>query len=98
MTIVLEPREVPAFVRDPEQGVADHFGVLKSQYLDWLATDGQPRCGSRTAKGERCRYHVSGGIRRSLEDWLHEDGGFCAVHGGEARADARRGRGLSRGR
>lgn len=26
MTIVLEPLEVPAFVRDPDQGVADHFG------------------------------------------------------------------------
>ena len=59
-------------VADRDQGIADHLGVQKSQYLDWLETEGLPRCGATTAKGERCRDRVSGGIQRPLEEWLQE--------------------------
>lgn len=83
MSLILRSEEVPRFVTDRDQGIADHLGVLKSQYLDWLDTEGLPRCGATTAKGERCRNPISGGIQRPLEVWLKEDGGFCTVHGGE---------------
>ena len=72
--------------RDRDQYAADMFGVFKSQYLDWIETDGTPRCGAKTKKGRRCQNIVSGGIQMSMEDWLQEDGGFCTVHGGAPSA------------
>lgn len=83
MTLTVNASEVPGLVADRDRGIADHLGVLKSQYLDWLETEGLPRCGATTAKGERCRNPISGGVQRPLEEWLQEDGGFCTVHGGE---------------
>ena len=83
ITLTIRADQVPGIVADRDQGIADHLGVLKNQYLDWLQTEGLPRCGATTAKGERCRNSVSGGIQRPLEGWLQEDGGFCTIHGGE---------------
>lgn len=90
ITLTISAAEVPRIVADRDQGAADHLGVLKSQYLDWVATDGLPRCGATTAKGARCRNSISGGAQRSLEVWLQEDGGFCTVHGGKESSDAAR--------
>lgn len=83
MTLTVSAQEVPGIVANRDQGIADHLGVPKSQYLAWVATDGLPRCGATTSKGERCRNPISGGIQRPLKEWLQEDGGFCTVHGGE---------------
>lgn len=82
-TISLEPDDVPAFIEDRDSFAARHFGVSRQQYLDWVATDGAPRCGATTKKGTRCQNSVSGGIQRTIEEWVKLDGGYCAVHGGE---------------
>lgn len=78
----LEPEDVEAFMADPAECFARKNGAFKSQYLDWVETEGTPRCGAKTARGERCRNIVSGGIQRPFDVWLQEDGGFCVVHGG----------------
>ncbi|MBZ9757844.1 hypothetical protein LB524_21390 [Mesorhizobium sp. ESP6-5] len=54
-TIVLEPNDVPAFIEDRDSFAAKHFGVSRQQYLDWVETDGAPRCGATTKKGTRCQ-------------------------------------------
>ncbi len=82
-TMCIKPQDLPAFVRDRDQWAADTMGVSKAQYLDWVETDGTPRCGATTKSGHRCRNLVSGGIQRSLREWLRLEGGYCAVHGGE---------------
>lgn len=82
-TVTLEPEDVEPFMADPAEWFARKSGAFKSQYSDWLATNGTPRCGATTASGKRCGNHVSGGVQRSFETWLQEDGGFCVVHGGE---------------
>lgn len=86
----LAPGDVEAYLQDRDGWIAQKNGVLKSQYRDWIATCGEPRCGATTAKGERCKNSVSGGIQRPLEVWLQEDGGFCHVHGGLTGKEARR--------
>lgn len=88
-TITLKPEQVSTFLEDADQFAADLRGVLKHQYLDWIETDGTPRCGVTTQSGARCKNFVSGGIQHDLEDWLQLDGGFCAVHGGESSSEAR---------
>ena len=40
MTLTVRADEVPGIVADRDKGIADHLGVLKSQYLDWLETEG----------------------------------------------------------
>ncbi len=89
ITVDLGPDDVEPFLQDRDEWFARKNGVLKSQYRDWLATCGEPRCGAMTAKGQRCKNSVSGGIQRPLEVWLQEDSGFCQVHGGLTSKEAR---------
>lgn len=85
--VFLEPDDVAPFLSDRIEWFARRNGAFKHQFQDWLDTYGTPRCGATTAKGERCKNFVSGGIQRPFEIWLQEDGGFCAVHGGEGSAN-----------
>ena len=82
-TIGLEPDDVPAFIQDRDTFAAKHFGVTRQQYLDWVATDGAPRCGAVTKRGTRCQNSVRGGIQRTIEEWAKLDGEYCPVHGGD---------------
>ena len=94
MSITLTSKQISKYISDPIQFAADLHGVLKHQYLDWVETDGSPRCGVKTKSGKRCQNYVSGGCQYGIDDWLQLDGGFCAVHGGESSNEAR----LKRGR
>ena len=82
ITVTLEQEDVAPFIQDPAEWFARKNGAFKEQYLDWIATGGEPRCGATTKQGTRCKNYVSGGIQRPFEVWLQEDGGFCQVHGG----------------
>lgn len=89
ITVDLDPGDVDDFIRDRAEWFARKNGAFKSQYQDWIATYGEPRCGATTAKGTRCQNSVSGGIQRPFDVWLQEDGGFCHAHGGLTSAEAR---------
>lgn len=88
-SLTLAAHELETFCNDPEGFFALKHGVTIDEYRQWVETDGTPRCGAKTSKGKRCGNVVSGGIQMSLERWLEEDGGFCAVHGGEGSATAK---------
>jgi len=64
--VVLEPDDVLRFIQDRDAFAAQYFGVTRQQYLDWVETDGAPRCGATTTKGTRCANIVSGGIQRTI--------------------------------
>lgn len=89
ITVTLEPEDVAPFVKDRDEWFARKNGAFKEQYLDWVATSGEPRCGAKTSKGTPCKNSVSGGIQRPFEVWLQEDGGICHVHGGATSKEAR---------
>ena len=89
-TVALKPNEIAAFINDSADWFSRRHGASKEQYLDWVLTEGEPRCSSTTLKGGRCKNGVSGGVQRSLEVWLQEDGGLCQVHGGLTSDEARR--------
>lgn len=88
-SLTLAADELESFCTDPEGFYALKHGVTEDEYRQWVETDGTPRCGATTAKGKRCGNLVSGGIQMPLERWLQEDGGFCAIHGGEDSATAK---------
>ncbi|MCE9651272.1 MAG: hypothetical protein K8R18_16755 [Parvibaculum sp.] len=89
-TFSLSIENIASFMNDRDQFAADCMGVEKSVYLDWLSTEGTPRCGALTKKGRRCMNQVSGGIQRSIEDWKNLDGSYCEVHGGNSSRDTRK--------
>lgn len=89
VSIILSAYELSDFCDDPEGFFALKNGVTKEEYLQWVQTEGTPRCGALNAKGKRCQNVVSGGIQMSLNRWLQEDGGFCHLHGGASSKEAR---------
>ena len=52
-TVFLDTANIKNYITDPEQFAADYFEVSKSQYLDWLGAEGEPRCGATTKNGHR---------------------------------------------
>lgn len=88
-SISLEAEDLEAFCADPEGYFARQQGVTKDEYLQWVATDGTPRCGALNSQGAPCGNRVSGESQMGLGRWLQEEGGFCAIHGCATSAEAR---------
>lgn len=91
-TVFLEPQDVIAFINDRADWFARRHGATKEDYLAWVESDGEPRCGAQTKDGKRCKNPVSGGVQREFLDWLQEESGFCTVHGGAGSERVGRGR------
>ncbi len=79
----IPPHELSEFIEDQFEWVAKKNGVAREDYIRWLDTGGAPQCGQILKNGNRCKNLISGHVQRSLNDWLQEDAGLCAVHGGE---------------
>ena len=94
----LDPKDIPAYMSDPANFIANSMGVTKTEYETWVETEGTPRCGATTSSGKRCKNVVSGGIQMPIDEWLRLDGGYCAVHGGDGSEEAKLQRRNSRGR
>ncbi|MFV1441511.1 MULTISPECIES: hypothetical protein [unclassified Phaeobacter] len=88
-TVYLEPADLPDFVSDNELWFAMKHGATKEDYLNWVHSEGTPKCGFILKNGRRCRNIVSGGIQRSFLDWLNEEAGLCTVHGGDNSEEAK---------
>ncbi|MDH0614215.1 MULTISPECIES: hypothetical protein [unclassified Agrobacterium] len=80
--IVLKPQNVEKYLADKDGFAAEHFGLTKEQYQDWVANDGYVQCSAHTTSGSRCKNHVSGGSHYKPEDWKKMQGEYCATHGG----------------
>jgi hypothetical protein len=89
-TFTLSPKDVPVFIADKDECAANHYGVSKAQYLEWLEHGGRPRCSGLTTKRRRCQNYLSGPIQLGIHEWLRCDGGYCVLHGGATSAEARR--------
>ncbi|MGB3278544.1 MAG: hypothetical protein WBA92_05060 [Pseudorhodobacter sp.] len=84
-----DPADLEDFVNNPRAWSARKNAVAKGDYTAWANCGGRPQAGAATAKATRCKNPVSGGSQRLLLDWLSEDSGFCTVHAGENRDEAR---------
>jgi hypothetical protein len=78
-TLYLSDEEASRYNADPDGFAADHFGLSKVDYIEWLACHGAPLCKHRTKTGDLCRNQIDG-MKDSLE-WraLHRHGS-CSSH------------------
>ena len=82
-TLILTAEEAESYNADPDAFAAEHFGLSKREYLQWLDLEGQPLCGHRTKSGDLCR-NVTGGFQLRAAEWKARHRKlFCTAHGGE---------------
>lgn len=72
--------EAARYEADPDAFAANHFGLTKIEYYQWLDTEGAPLCSHRTARGDNCRSRT-GGHQLTPQHWktLHRKR-LCAAH------------------
>jgi hypothetical protein len=54
----IRSRDTP-YNRDPDGFAAEHFGLTKPEYRDWVIQEGHALCGTRTKAGKPCRNFVT---------------------------------------
>lgn len=79
-TIRLRAEDVTPYVRDPDGFAAEHFGLSKSDYRDWVYYDGHALCGARTKAGTPCRNFVSKHGTKPEEWKTAHRNGYCGSH------------------
>lgn len=84
-SVLLEVKDVPLYMREPQRWKARAWGVSLEDYLAWEKAGGFPQCVAKTATGRRCKNGIAG---RLVDPPAFADlqGGYCAVH------DERKGR------
>ncbi|MGM5027701.1 hypothetical protein AB8B02_15885 [Tardiphaga sp. 862_B3_N4_1] len=81
--LYLDNEKAERYNADPDAYAADHFGLSKIEYMQWIDLDGAPLCGHRTKKGDLCR-NMTGGYQLRAGEWQKRHRRlFCASHGGE---------------
>ena len=84
------PAEIRSFRKSPGGFYAKMHGATVEQYRTWLETCDSPRCAGFNRAGKRCRNFISGGIQRSLGEWVRLDRiEYCVFHGGLSSHNAR---------
>lgn len=58
-TIYLNTGDVDRYVRDPDGFAAEHFGLSKSDYREWVFHGGHALCAAQTKAGKPCRNFVT---------------------------------------
>lgn len=78
--VFIPPREIKRYVEDPVLWLAAHYGVTRTQYLDWHESGYSLRCAGLTSRGKPCRNIVEGGSLVGIGRWLELQGEYCHVH------------------
>ncbi|RXH41079.1 hypothetical protein [Bradyrhizobium zhanjiangense] len=68
--------------RDPDAFAAEHFGLTKEQYREWVVVEGYPLCGTAPTESGLCPERV-GGCGCGPDEWkrLHRNR-LCSIHSG----------------
>jgi hypothetical protein len=78
--IYMNEEDADRYNADPDAYAAQHFGLTKIEYLQWIDLDGAPLCGHRTAGGDLCR-NMTGGSQLKASKWKARHRKFyCASH------------------
>jgi len=76
----IRPNELAGYLSDPEELVARHLGVTRTEFLAWQDEGFSVQCAARTKRGKRCRGVVTGGSHVPAKIWVQMQGGFCVAH------------------
>lgn len=78
--VVLSPRDLLAYRRDPTGFLAGHYGVSKADYLGWHQSNYSVICAGRTQAGKACKNFVEGGNAVGPKEWAVLQGNYCHLH------------------
>jgi hypothetical protein len=81
----LAPAAASHFLEDPTAALAEHFGIDRPAFVEWLSGCGEVTCEGRFANGKPCTSRVAALVGQlPLRDWIaaRKKGGYCARHGG----------------
>ena len=84
MELHLDRAEAEKYNVDPDAYAAQHLGLTKIEYYQWLDLEGQPLCGHQAAGGDLCRSRT-GGFQLTAKEWkARHRKFFCAAHARKA--------------
>lgn len=83
-TIVANPEQALRLLQDRQAVYGELMGLTRTEYVEWLSSEGSVYCSATTQKGNRCRNAIAGATLLEPAAWkaVCESGGYCAVHGG----------------
>ncbi|MCK9511578.1 MAG: hypothetical protein M0R28_10160 [Pigmentiphaga sp.] len=83
-TVVATPEQALRLLQDKYAVYGELVGLSRTNYIEWVASQGSVYCSATTQKGHRCRNPIVGATLLAPSAWkdTYESGGYCAVHGG----------------
>lgn len=83
-TIAANPEQALRLLQDKQTVYGELLRLSRTDYVEWLSSEGSVYCSARTQKGDRCRNAIIGATFLEPAAWkaVCESGGYCAVHGG----------------
>lgn len=83
----LNPTEAREYLNDPTGALAEHYGVSREGFVEWLSSEGHVSCEGSYQNGKPCSSRVAGlPGQLNLQAWkaAKAKGGYCRKHGGGA--------------
>lgn len=83
-TVVATPEQALRLLQDKYEVYGELVGLRRTDYIEWVTSQGSVYCSGTTKKGNRCRNPIVGATLLDSLAWkdAHESSGYCAVHGG----------------
>jgi hypothetical protein len=79
-TFTLTVEQAARLGSDRNAVLAEIWGVSKSDYISWAASEFNVYCASATATGRQCRNLVAGGSGVKASKWVEMQGMKCHRH------------------
>lgn len=83
-TVVATPKQALRLLQDKYAVYGGLVGLSRTNYIEWVASQGGVYCSATTQKRSRCRNPIVGATLLDSLVWKNtcELGGYCVVHGG----------------
>lgn len=83
-TAVTTPGQALRLLEDKNEIYGELVGLSRTNYIEWVSSQGSVYCSAKTRKGDRCRNTVVGATQLEPAAWktTYEASGYCATHGG----------------
>lgn len=81
-TIAASPEQVLRLLQDKQEVYGELLGLNRTDYIEWIASQGSVYCSAKTQKGTRCRNTITSACFLPPLTWrsIYTTGGYCSVH------------------
>ncbi|PWF23213.1 hypothetical protein [Corticimicrobacter populi] len=83
-TVIATPEQALRLLQDKQEAYGELMGLNRTDYIEWLTSQGSVYCSATTQKGYRCRNTIVSATFLEPSAWKTtcETGGYCAMHAG----------------